>query len=108
MGFVEYNKKIIFSSMKGSYKEVPQTPLVPGGVVHSARFSKNAAFSLTAPAHTARLPDCDGPSFSCTVVSFSPFPKAETGGEAEADVETEVDLSWLAALRPRLLQEGCR
>ncbi|KAF3843417.1 hypothetical protein F7725_002266 [Dissostichus mawsoni] len=46
-----------------------------GGVVHSARFSKNAAFSLTAPAHTARLPDCDGPSFSCTVVSFSPFPR---------------------------------
>lgn len=79
-------------------KEVPQTPLVPGGAVHSARFSKKAAFSLIDPAQTARLPDSDAPSFSCMMASLSPLPKAETGGGAVADegLETEVvDLSWL-------------
>lgn len=77
--------------MKHSYKEVPQTPLVPGVVVHSARFSKKAALSLTDPAQTGRVPDCSAPSFSCTVASFSPLPEAKTaggGGVADELVET--------------------
>lgn len=83
-------------------QKVPQTPLVPGRVVHSGRFSRKAAFSLIDPAQAARFPKSDGLSFSRAVTALSPLPKADTGdGAATVEaVETEVgaevvDLGWL-------------
>lgn len=92
----------------------PSTPLVPERLVHSARFSKKAAFSFIDPAQTARFPNSDGLSFSSTVTALSPLPKADSGDGAVAVevVETEVaaevvDLGWLEGWRLRLLQGGC-
>jgi len=79
---IEYHQAYPQHALKDGDKEVPQTPLVPGVVVHSARFSIKEAFSPTDPAQTARL--------SCAVASLSPLP------EADGVVETRVvDLSWL-------------
>ncbi len=90
--------------LKDSYKEVPQTPLVPDGVVCSARLSEKTVLSLTDPVHTVRVLESDGPSFSCAVASVSSRPEAETEDGAEGDdvvgskVKDEVvDLSGLLA-----------
>lgn len=97
--------------MEESYKELPQTPLVPGGVTQSVFFSRKAAFSLTDPAQTACFPKFDGFSFSSTAPAPSPFPMANSGDGAVAagDVKTEVKgevLGLLVCWTPRLLQGG--
>lgn len=102
-------------SQKDSYKEVPQTPLVSGRVVHCARFSKKAALSpLVNPSQTVCFSCSGGLSFSSTITGFSPLPKADSrdGAAAVEVVETEVgaevvDLGWLEGWRPRLLHGGC-
>lgn len=101
------------NDMKDSYKEVPQTPLGPGGVVHSPRLSKKAAFSLTEPDQNALRLVSGGASF-CSLASLSPLPEAKAEAEPTADEAAGaevcaegVGLSCWADWRPRLLQEDC-
>lgn len=89
------------------------TPLGPGGVVHSPRLSKKAAFSLTEPDQNALRLVSGGASF-CSLASLSPLPEAKAEAEPTADEAAGaevcaegVGLSCWADWRPRLLQEDC-
>lgn len=75
------------------------TGLVADVFIHSARLSRKAAFSLT-----ARLPEKEEASVSCTLASLS---FGWTGVADEVAETGAVGLSWLVGVRPRPHQGGC-